>query len=141
MSAIDLYPGFDKDCPAIIDPIEPGIQPVCDALNSIQCVHTLWSCEGHPERPSRPYVTFIGPQETAFKIHQLLGPENGDKGLKYCWWLVAGFRDDGSMQYTIEPNDYRILEPHRLPFIRRWRKTDMELELLRLAQLLRRLEL
>ncbi len=139
MPNFDLYPGFDRSAPALSAPIEPGILPVCDVLNSIPDTHTLWSCEGHPERPSRPYVTFIAPQKTAFKVHQLLSPGGLNGSLEYCWWVMASFRDDGSLQYTIEPNDYRILERHWLPF-RRWTNVSMNQELLRLARLLEHLK-
>ncbi len=92
--------------------IEAGVKPLCEALNLIPGTRTLWSCHGHLDWPSRPYVTFEAPQDTAFKIHGLLG-DGKSSGvlrcfLKYNWWLVANFRDDGSMQYTIEPNDYHF---------------------------------
>lgn len=39
--------------------IEPGIQPVVDALNAIPGVQTLWSCHGHPMLvPRNPFVSF-----------------------------------------------------------------------------------
>jgi len=38
--------------------------------------------------------------------------------------VVANFRDDGSLQYTIKPNDQRLVHCHWLP-IRRWSKAAM----------------
>ena len=139
MLDIDLYAGFDKSAPALSAPIEPGILPVCEVLNAIPGIQTLWSCEGHPERQSPPYVTFIGSQETAFQIDQLLSPRWGNGTLKYCWQVVANFRDDGSLQYTIEPNDQRLVRRHCLP-IRRWSKASMNQELLRLAELIEQMK-
>lgn len=132
----ELYPGYDLDCPGIKAPIEPGVQPVCDVLNAIPDVHTLWSCEGHPEVPSRPYVTFIGPQDFAFRLSQLL--ERGN-GLGYAWALRATFRSDASLQYTVEPNDFRILgRGYRWWSRLQWSPQVMRKELELLAGLIRR---
>ena len=46
MLDIDLYAGFDKSAPTLSAPIEPGILPVCEVLNAIPGIQTLWSCEG-----------------------------------------------------------------------------------------------
>lgn len=133
----ELYLGFDLNCPAIKAPIEPGVKPVCDALNSIAGVHTLWSCEGHPELPARPYVTFIAPQETALRLSRLLGHGHGDGTLKYCWRLTANFRDDGSLQYTIKQADRRINgDAFRWWWSRQWDKRVMKEELANFANLL-----
>lgn len=107
LTSAELYPGFDLDCPAINTPIEAGILPVCDVLNALPGVYTLWSCEGHPEIQMRPYVTFIATQETAFKLDGLLRSSH-QFGLHYRWGVTANFRMDGSLQYTIGPNDYRL---------------------------------
>ena len=60
--------------PAARAPIEPGILPVCKALNAIGGIQTVWSCEGHPWRLvlSKPYVMFTAPQDFAFRLHLLL---------------------------------------------------------------------
>lgn len=126
-SANNLYPGYNPDCPAIRAPIEKGIQPVCDALNAISNVRTLWSCEGHPEIPLRPYVTFIAPQAVAFRVSQLINTGND---LIYAWHVYATFRQDATLQYTIEPNDDRISYKSRWGrFGRNWSSTTMENEL------------
>ncbi len=88
--------------------IEDGVKPLCDSLNSIQSVKTLWSCEGHPEIPSRPYVTFSAPLDIAFEIHKLLGAGRAGSQLYYNWWIVAHFDNTGTLNFTIEPNDYRF---------------------------------
>lgn len=126
--------------PAELAPIEPGIRPVCDALNAIPGVVTLWSCEGHPYRTTPPYVTFTAPQKTAFRIQQQLdhGIRNGQ--LQYCWWVVATFQDDGSLKFTIEPNDYRLRAstPRLLLLfqIPAWSNSSMQRELQQMAALL-----
>jgi hypothetical protein len=88
--------------------IEPGIRPVCDALNSIPGVVTAYSCEGHWIDGRHPFVIFDAPGDVALRIHRLIGHGYGDGRLKVCWWLQGRFQDDGSMRYIIEPNDYRI---------------------------------
>lgn len=114
------------------DTIERGIRPVCDALNAIPEVRTLWSCQGHPERPSRPYVVFEAPERVALGVHQALGPGHGDGSLRYCWWLNANFRDNGQLQWCIEPN-CRVPRWRYLPVARR----AIDAELGRLAALIR----
>ena len=135
MTAAELYPGFDLDCPAIKDPIEPGILPICDALNALPSVHTLWSCEGHAGQPSTPYVVFIAPQDLAFKVDGLLSPKAGGTGLEYNWRLIASFRFDGSLQYILEPCDVRLLD-RGLRLFRLFGRKAMDKELRRLADLI-----
>lgn len=134
-STAELYPGFDLDCPAIKAPIEPGILPVCGVLNSLPAVHTLWSCEGHPHRPTNPYVVFIASQELAFSISNLLELDPGVTNLKYNWRLIASFRFDGSLQYVIEPSDVRLLD-RGFRLFRLYGRKSMNVELLHLAKLL-----
>lgn len=138
MTPAQLYPGFDLDCPAIKAPIEPGVKPLCDALNALPGVHTLWSCEGHPRHASRPYVTFIAPADTAFAVHQAIGKDHEAVGLHFSWNMVATFRDDGTMQYTIEPNDYRVSQGswRRWWSSRRWDHRTMAADLARMAALI-----
>lgn len=143
MTPAQLYPGFDLNAPAIKAPIEPGVIPLCAALNALPGVHTLWSCEGHPEDGSRAYATFIGPAETAFAISRAIGPDSQNAGLYFCWNLTATFRDDGSLQYTIEPNDYRVTRPTWGEWLfarRRWNKQTMANDLSGLAGLVRKLK-
>jgi hypothetical protein len=127
--------GFNTKC----HEIDPGIKPVCDVLNAITGVQTFWSCEGHPERPMRPYVCFTAPTETAFKLDRLIGNGRGDGTLKFNWWLKAHFEADGSFRYVVEPNDYRIVGENsnwfRLFSSRKWDKGVMDKELQKLAEL------
>lgn len=111
--------------------IEPGIRPVCDALNRLDDVRTLWSCEGHPFRVSRPYVVFEAPEAVAFRLHKKIHPESVDASLEYCWWLTANFRPDGRLQWCLEPN-CNIPRWRYLPFLRR----KVDAELVRLAALI-----
>jgi len=68
-----------------------------------------------------------------------MSPRQGHRILTYCWQVVANYRDDGSLQYMIEPNDQRFVRRHWLP-VRRWTKAVMNQELQRLADLLEQLK-
>lgn len=114
--------------------IESAIRPVCDSLNRIPRVTTLWSCQGHPFRLSRPYVVFMAPESVALDVHRLLGAGDGAGALRYPWWLNANFRDSGDLQWCLEPN-YRFPRWQYLPLARR----TVDDELLRLAALIRTL--
>lgn len=143
MTPAELYPGFDLNAPAINAPIEEGVKPLCDALNALPGVYTIWSCEGHSEVGSRPYATFIASSETAFAVHRAVSGDKSDAGLHYCWNLTATFRDDGTLQYTIEPNDYRLVRDKWASWLfprRRWSNQAMAGELGRLAELVRNLK-
>ncbi len=120
--------------PAYTAPIEPGVQPICDVLNQIPHVETLWSCHGHPERRSRPFVIFAAPVATSFRLHRLLVQGAAQNILQFNWWMVANFNDEGDLQYTIEPNDYRI-PGRRWPW-RQWNRKSIDKDLARLAELL-----
>ncbi|MDF0506666.1 hypothetical protein POK33_38595 [Burkholderia cenocepacia] len=111
--------------------IEPAVRPVCDSLNSIPGVATLWSCQGHPFRRSHPYVVFVAPEPVALAVHRLLGAGDGAGALRYPWWLNANFRENGDLQWCLEPN-YRFPRCRFLPLARR----AVDDELLRLAALI-----
>lgn len=133
----ELYPAIDPpNWPAYLAQIEPGVRPLCDAINELPDTYTLWSCEGHPEREAKPYVTFIAPQDIAFSLSRLI---EFSPHLKFNWVLTAGFREDGSMQYTLRPCDIRLT---RQGFAwrprKQWSHDQMCAELLRLAQLVAR---
>lgn len=106
-----------------MDLIEPKIRPVCDALNAISDVHTLWSCEGHASRPSRPYVVFEAPETIALQIHRMIGDGHAGGALNYWWNMTANFRDNGQLQWLIEAPT--IPGWHYLPIARR--RIDAEL--------------
>lgn len=118
--------------------IEPGIKPVCDALNAISGVTTVYSCEGHFWRSETPFVIFDATIETAFKIHRLLGYANGvSRGdgngyLDINWLMEARFQDDGSLRYFLGTFDKRMANGSW----RLWMKKNDELN--RLASLLAR---
>jgi hypothetical protein len=92
--------------------IEPGIRPLCDALNAIPGVSTVYSCEGHWQRGYQPFVMFDAPNDIALRIHRLLGcGDGGDDGhgtLGICWWLQARFNNEGTLRYILEPNDRKL---------------------------------
>lgn len=55
----------------------------------------------------------------------------------YSWMLRASFRKDGSLQYTVEPDDYRIItKSFRWWFLRHWSSVGMRKELENLAALI-----
>ncbi len=113
--------------------IEPGILPVCNALNARDGFRTLWSCEGHYGSPSMPFVIFQASQDTAFELDKLLTTAFEDGRLCFWWNLTANFRDDGSLQYRISPNDSRMRQNWRyLPLVRK----QIDRELVKLARLL-----
>ena len=92
--------------------IEPGIAPLCAALNRAPDVTTIWSCEGHPSEGHRPYVVFAAPQAFAFAIDRALShPMPAAAELQFVWKLMANFRDDGTLQWIIDPNDERFSVP------------------------------
>lgn len=118
--------------------IENGIVPVCEVLNSINAVETIYSCEGHPERNnSSPYVMFNAPVDIAFKVHQALDPQEGNNPLKFDWLLKARFNEDKTMTYIIESNDNRIQGP-RYWLFKRWDRKAMDAELLKMAEYLKK---
>ena len=111
---------------------EPGIRPVCSALNSLCGVHTLWSCEGHAIRSYRPYVVFVAEQRLAFRIHTAIECGHLSGFLKYCWATSANFRDDGTLQYTTELSDTRLRRWWFYPLMR----GRVDAEIARLATLI-----
>jgi hypothetical protein len=131
----ELYPGTDPNCLAILAPIEPGVRPLCDALNALPDTYTLWSCEGHPEMASTPFVTFVAPQEIAFKLSRLI---ECSPFLKFNWTMSACFREDGSLQYTVRPDDIRFIRKGIVGLWprMRWSYDEMCIELSNLSQLI-----
>lgn len=122
------------------DLIEKGILPVCNALNAIPGVRTVYSCEGHPRRPSPPYVSFKSGNEFALKVHKLLESCSTDGRLQFAWMLKASFDNADEFMFSIVSNDVRVLcEPIKLfPFFSaaRWDQKVMQRELLTLSDLL-----
>lgn len=103
-----IDPGTDLNCLARREPIEIGILPLCDTLNAIPGVSTLWSCEGHVYNGCFPYVIFLTCQETAHQLWSLLNDTKFLKTLSYNWVLEGLFRTDGELQYCLKVSDYRL---------------------------------
>ncbi|WP_425953061.1 hypothetical protein [Ralstonia pseudosolanacearum] len=114
-----------------MDLIEPKIRPVCDALNRVAGVRTLWSCEGHAFRPSRPYVVFEAPESIALQVHRMIGDGHAGGKLHYWWNMTANFRENGELQWLIEAP--AIPSWHYLPIVRQ----RIDAELLAFAALLK----
>ncbi len=138
MEFAQRYPGYKPSNPSINTAIEPGIRPLCDALNSRPGVYTIWSCEGHPSIGSVPYVIFVSDQESAFEVDFLISANPEHLGLHFVWRTTANFRDDGSLQYTIQPHDCRVLDGAWWRFwpLPRWNQQLMAKDLARLAELI-----
>lgn len=120
--------------------IEPGIRPVCDVLNAVTDMRTVYSCEGHPRAfvPKKPFVMFKATAELAFGIHRMLAHGHGDGSLNFCWRLLAQFDDDASMTYTLTTGDVRVSDTRWRPF-QEWTAKAMNRDLLQLSSLLRAL--
>ena len=111
--------------------IEPGIKPMCDTLNSYNSIVSLYSCEGHPRRPARPYVSFRAELDEAELIQDAITACR-DK-LTYNWWITGCFNPEGVWVYCLEPNDVRFSRPLRFGFLPNWRRewVDLDLEYIR----------
>lgn len=143
MEFAQRYPGYTADNPSINTPIERGVKPLCDALNGLPGVHTIWSCEGHPSEGGTPFVILVTDQATAFKVSSVIEVDGDTTGLHFYWGMTATFREDGSLQYTIRPDDYRIPDGAwwRLWPLPRWSQRVMLNDLGRLAELVTQLKL
>lgn len=113
--------------------IEPSIRPLCAALNTLNDVRTVYSCEGHPWRDTPPFVMFDAGHDTAFRLHKLLERGYAEGTLKFSWWLTARFTSDGVLRYMIEQNDSRLAPRQRL--VPRWSRVGMNREMQRLVRL------
>lgn len=113
--------------------IEPRIRPVCDALNALPEVRTVYSCGGHYRR-APPFVIFAAPHDVGLAIHRLLGAGHADGRLEYCWSLRAHFIDD-LLHFDIESNDRRVVGKKAWPYLVRGH-ASMRAELLRMAAVL-----
>jgi hypothetical protein len=126
--------------PVQVPLIEPGIAPLCAALNRNPALRTVWSCEGHPWRPlQRPYVVFVGPQSFAFALNEALRPDKGrNTGLRFFWRVTAYFHDDGSLQFLLEPSDRRFNDFSRLG-LPRWTRAQADGDLALIERLIEEL--
>lgn len=113
------------------DMIEPGIAPLVHALNQVEGVETLASCEAHVIRPAPdalldglPYVMFRAPQGFVQSLDAWvrLGATRHAGATHYHWELTAHFRPAGppgeavndvrdpfsELVWTIQTADVRI---------------------------------
>lgn len=113
------------------DMIEPGIAPIVHALNGVDGVETLASCEAHVLRPppaaiveGLPYVMFRAPVGfvQALDAWVSLGSTRHPDATHYHWELTAHFRPPGppgeadnhparptsELVWTIRTSDARI---------------------------------
>lgn len=111
--------------------IEPGIKPLCDTLNSYDGIVTLYSCEGHPRRPARPYVSFRAELDEAKLIQDAITACRGK--LTYVWWITGCFNPEGAWVYCLEPNDVRFRRTLRFGFLPNWRRERVDLDLKNIA--------
>lgn len=86
------------------DMIEPGIAPLVQALNQVDGVETIASCEAHVIRPAPdalldglPYVMFRAPQGFVQSLDTWvsLGATRHPGATFYHWELTAHFRPPG----------------------------------------------
>jgi hypothetical protein len=123
--------------------IEPGIAPLCDAINHIPGVHTLWSCEGHPRDGTRPYVVFEAPHDFSFALHQQLSGANAfRKTLRFNWRIMANFQESGRLQWILEIDDVRIRPPNLVGVLigrNHWSRAQADADIIKIANLCTRL--
>lgn len=119
--------------------IEPGIKPLCDALNALPGTKTVWSCEGHPSKFGGiyvPYVVFKTDEDTARKIDKEIA--NRHHGLQFLWMLSGYFDPHGQWHYKIESNDIAILRHgfiKKTGWIARWNAREMYEEVRLMAKI------
>lgn len=120
----------------VYDPqrVESGIRPVCEALNDIPGVATIYSCHGH--RGSNPFVMFYAPLETAHRVHVGLERAWMAEQLAHQWLMTADLYAYPDLRFQITPN--RRSDRLWYPWIsrRRWMR-----ELWRLAAVIRNIAL
>ena len=88
--------------------IDPKIDPLVKALNSLESVVTIGSCQGHASWSNPPYVAFFAQESVAAEIQSLLVDECWRKlpPLAERWTLEAGFNLSGQMVYCLQSKAY-----------------------------------
>lgn len=81
--------------------IEPKIRPLVDALNAIDGVQTIASCQGHATRVSRPYVYFHCPPQVAERIAARLDRVRSQGGLHHDWRLSGEFNGENRLCFHL----------------------------------------
>jgi len=81
--------------------IEPKIRPLVDALNAIDGVRTIASCQGHATRVSSPYVTFSCLPLVAEQIAARLDRVRSQGGLHHDWRLSGEFNGENKLCFSL----------------------------------------
>lgn len=115
--------------------IEPGIRALCDALNGIPGVRTLYSCEGHWQRNMDPYVLFRSSIEFAAELNHRIYWQS--PLFDFHWGVQGRFipsRDPEGrvMQFLLTVQSYKLSGQTWLDMLTRWvsrnaLKRDLEL--------------
>lgn len=82
-------------------PIESGIRPVVDALNAVDGIRTVASCQGHRSSKRYPFVMFeCDAVEKAGQLNAKLFREHAaDRLAEY--WIVEGHFSDEKLYFTL----------------------------------------
>ena len=88
--------------------IDQKIKPLVKALNSLESVVTIASCEGHASWSNPPYVAFFAKEEIAAEIQSLLVDKHWTKSslLLEGWVVEAGFNLDYKLLYCLQSKTY-----------------------------------
>lgn len=116
-------------------PVEPGIFPLCEALNACAEIKTQYSCEGHPLAGMPPYVVFSTDLHHARKLQLEMDTGHLRERLKYCWQITGYFENTTNWLYCISANDIRLTRPPHFGIIPRWRRSEMDVELLTMTNI------
>lgn len=88
--------------------VEPGIEPLVDAINAIPGAQVIYSCEGHittlfgASAMPRPFVIFKADQEVARAINCHVFQSWADPNVRAYWDMEARFRrEDGNLQWSL----------------------------------------
>ncbi|TXF11561.1 hypothetical protein [Pelomicrobium methylotrophicum] len=71
--------------------IDPAVRPFVLALNKTGRFRTFASCQGHPLRPSWPYVAFYGALEDAQRLERMLRRAWAQGRFNYEWEVSGHF--------------------------------------------------
>lgn len=86
--------------------IDSGIAPLVSALNSIQGITTRYSCQGHVQRLSSPYIWFECPVSLASLIELHLR-RLWQQGHIYARWRLTGsFNKAGTPGFRLSALEY-----------------------------------
>ncbi|MCQ9090975.1 hypothetical protein [Vibrio alginolyticus] len=81
--------------------IDPKIKPLVDALNRFESIATLYSCQGHVQQLSDPYILFRSSQTQAASLHQTL-LRLWRQGKTHTRWAVsASFNAHNELRYRL----------------------------------------